>query len=93
MMAYLQDKELFVLDAWAGTDPKYRLPIRVVNEFAWHNLFARNMFLPENDPDKRADAPPGVHRHRRCRTSRPIRRGTARAPRSSSSSTSAASWC
>ena len=54
MMAHLQDKELYVLDAWAGTDPSYRLPIRIVNEFAWHNLFARNMFLPENDPVKRA---------------------------------------
>jgi phosphoenolpyruvate carboxykinase (ATP) len=58
MMAYVQDKELFVLDAWAGTDPKYRLPIRIVNEFAWHNLFARNMFLPEKDPAMRADHRP-----------------------------------
>ncbi len=32
-----------------GADPAYRLPIRVVNEFAWHNLFARNMFIPETD--------------------------------------------
>ena len=54
MMAFLQDKDLYVLDAWAGTDSKYKLPIRIVNEFAWHNLFARNMFLPENDPVKRA---------------------------------------
>jgi phosphoenolpyruvate carboxykinase (ATP) len=54
MMAYLQDKDLFVLDAWAGADPGYRLPIRVVNEFAWHNLFSRNMFLPEDDADGRA---------------------------------------
>ena len=53
-MAYAQDKELFVLDAWGGADPKYRMPIRVVNEFAWHNLFARNMFLPEDDAAKRA---------------------------------------
>src|SRR5215204_230872 len=54
MMAYLQDTDLYVLDAWAGTDTKYKLPIRIVNEFAWHNLFARNMFLPETDPAKRA---------------------------------------
>jgi phosphoenolpyruvate carboxykinase (ATP) len=53
MMAYLQDQELYVLDAWAGSDSAYRLPIRVVNQFAWHNLFARNMFLPELDTDKR----------------------------------------
>ena len=54
MMAYLQDKELFVLDAWAGADGKYRLPIRVVTQFAWHNLFARNMFIPETDPARQA---------------------------------------
>lgn len=58
MATYLEDKTLFVLDAWAGADPTYQLPIRVVNEFAWHNAFARNMFLPENDPAKRtAHAP------------------------------------
>jgi phosphoenolpyruvate carboxykinase (ATP) len=58
LVGYLQDKELFVLDAWAGADPAYRLPIRVVNEYAWHNIFARNMFLPENDPVKRTEHAP-----------------------------------
>jgi len=50
MMTYVQDKELYALDAWGGADPAYRLPVRVVTEFAWHNLFARNMFIPETDP-------------------------------------------
>jgi phosphoenolpyruvate carboxykinase (ATP) len=54
MMTYLQDKELYVLDAWGGADPAYRLPVRIVTEFAWHNLFARNMFIPELDPARRA---------------------------------------
>src|SRR5688500_7081460 len=27
MMAYIADKEIYVLDAWAGADPAYRLPI------------------------------------------------------------------
>jgi phosphoenolpyruvate carboxykinase (ATP) len=54
LLTYLQDKDLFVLDAWAGQDPKFRLPIRVVTEFAWHNAFARNMFIPEDDAAKRA---------------------------------------
>jgi phosphoenolpyruvate carboxykinase (ATP) len=58
MMAFIQDKELFVLDAWAGADPAYRLPIRVVNEFAWHNLFARNMFIPETDTEKLTEHAP-----------------------------------
>jgi phosphoenolpyruvate carboxykinase (ATP) len=58
LVGYLQDKELFVLDAWAGADPEYRLPVRIVTEFAWHNLFVRNMFIPENDPVKGAEHVP-----------------------------------
>ena len=50
MMAYAAEKELFVLDAYAGADPAYRLPVRIVTELAWHNMFVRNMFIPENDP-------------------------------------------
>ena len=45
MMAYLQGRELFVRDCYAGADPDFRLKVRVVNEFAWHNLFCRNMFI------------------------------------------------
>jgi len=45
MLEYLQDKELFVFDGFAGADQTYRLPIRVVNEYAWHNLFARQLFI------------------------------------------------
>ncbi len=45
MMAYLQGRELFVRDAYAGADTDFRLRVRVVNEFAWHNMFCRNMFI------------------------------------------------
>src|SRR3954454_2051335 len=47
LMASLRGKELFVLDCFAGADPKYRLPVRVINEFAWHNLFCRNLFIDD----------------------------------------------
>jgi len=43
---HLRDRDVYVLDAYAGADPAYRLPIRVVTERAWHNLFARNLFIP-----------------------------------------------
>ena len=43
----LTGKELFVLDCFAGADPTYRLPVRVINEFAWHNLFCRNLFIDD----------------------------------------------
>ena len=43
--AYLQNRELYVFDGFAGADPSHRLPIRVVTEKAWHSLFARCLFL------------------------------------------------
>ena len=58
MITFLRDRDLYVLDAWAGADPTYRLPIRVVNEFAWHSLFARNMFIPETDPARLSEHRP-----------------------------------
>jgi phosphoenolpyruvate carboxykinase (ATP) len=49
---YLQDRDVWVFDGYAGADPRYRLNVRVVTETAWHNLFARNMFLREDDGAK-----------------------------------------
>ncbi|KKM09471.1 phosphoenolpyruvate carboxykinase [Clostridiales bacterium PH28_bin88] len=45
LAAYLQNRELFVFDGFAGADPEYRLPIRFINEFAWQNLFVRQLFI------------------------------------------------
>ena len=52
LLSYMEGKELFVQDCYAGADPNYRLPIRVITENAWHSLFARHMFIPERDPQK-----------------------------------------
>jgi len=38
-------RNLYVHDAFCGTDPNYRLPIRVISEVAYHALFAWNMFV------------------------------------------------
>ncbi|MEW9502832.1 phosphoenolpyruvate carboxykinase (ATP) [Jeotgalibacillus marinus] len=46
VMNHLQDlEELFVFEGYAGADQSSRLPIRVVNERAWHNLFAHQLFI------------------------------------------------
>jgi phosphoenolpyruvate carboxykinase (ATP) len=58
MQTYAAGKELFVQDCYAGADPAYRLPIRIITERAWHSLFARHLFIPENDPRVRADHEP-----------------------------------
>ncbi|HEX8352160.1 MAG TPA: phosphoenolpyruvate carboxykinase (ATP), partial [Pyrinomonadaceae bacterium] len=48
MMEYASTRELFVQDTYAGADPRYRLPVRVVTELAWHSLFARTMFINDD---------------------------------------------
>jgi phosphoenolpyruvate carboxykinase (ATP) len=51
LLSSLAGKELFVQDVYAGADPAYRLPVRVINELAWHNLFARNLFIVDPASD------------------------------------------
>ena len=45
VITYLNDKELYVRDAYACADPSYRVNIRVINEYPWSNFFAYNMFM------------------------------------------------
>ncbi len=45
MMSYLNGKELFVQNLFTGADTTYRLPVRIVCEYAWHNLFVRQLFI------------------------------------------------
>lgn len=42
---YLRGREVFVQDLFVGADPQHRLPVRILSELAWHNLFARYMFI------------------------------------------------
>jgi phosphoenolpyruvate carboxykinase (ATP) len=46
---WLKGREIFTQDLFAGADPAYRMPIRVIGTQAWHSLFARNMFIRKND--------------------------------------------
>ncbi len=57
VLDYLKGKELFVQDLFCGADPKYRLPIQVVNEYAWHNLFVRQLFLRPTPEELKSHKP------------------------------------
>jgi len=46
LQAFLQQRDVFVQDCYGGADPEHRLPVRVITEYAWHSLFARNMLIP-----------------------------------------------
>ena len=68
LLAYIQGRDIFIQDCFAGADPAYRVAVRVITENAWHNLFARNMFFwarPDQyagyKPDYTVIQMPGFH--------------------------------
>lgn len=51
ILRYFEEKNIWVRDAYACADPSFRINIRVVNEYAWSNLFAYNLFLRPNEDE------------------------------------------
>jgi phosphoenolpyruvate carboxykinase (ATP) len=68
VLSHVQGRELYIFDGYVGADPNYRFGVRVINEFAFQNLFAHQLFLrptPEELSHHQADftviAVPGLH--------------------------------
>ena len=68
MCSYLQNREIFVFDGFAGADPAHRLNFRIVNEMASQNLFIHQMLIRPDAkalesfaPDFTIIAAPGFH--------------------------------
>lgn len=58
LQGFLQGRDLFIQDCYAGADPNFKLPVRIITEYAWHSLFARNMFiLPDTNEEYRRHVP------------------------------------
>ena len=69
MVAYLQNREIFIFDGYAGADPKYTKAFRIVNELASQNLFIHQLLLRPTEeqlksyvPDFTIIAAPGFKR-------------------------------
>ena len=45
MAALAGQDELFVADLFGGSQPEYRVNVRVINQMAWHNLFIRTLLV------------------------------------------------
>ena len=53
VIKYLDQKEeVFVFNGYAGSDKDSQLDLTVVNEFAWHNLFAQNLFIKPSSKEE-----------------------------------------
>ncbi|MBI1787014.1 MAG: phosphoenolpyruvate carboxykinase (ATP) [Acidobacteria bacterium] len=57
MLAYLQGREVFVQNCFGGADPGYALSVRIITQYAWHSLFARQLFVRRDPVDTAVHAP------------------------------------
>lgn len=68
LLAYLQKKDIYVFDGFAGADRRYSIPVRFINEMASENLFVHQLFIrPKEEelknfsPEFTVIAAPGFH--------------------------------
>src|ERR1700753_1725865 len=45
VVTHMRERDLYVLDLYAGADDNYRLPVQIIAEYAWHALFVKQLFV------------------------------------------------
>jgi phosphoenolpyruvate carboxykinase (ATP) len=76
VVEHLNERDLYVVDAFAGADPAHRLNVRVVTDSAWHALFARTLFIDPNADDLRDFEPDALVLHAPAVEADPAEDGT-----------------
>ncbi len=57
LKALSQKDTLYVADLFGGSQPEHRVNVRVVNEYAWHNLFIRTLLVRPTQDELAGFAP------------------------------------
>ena len=60
---YLGDRDVYVVDAFAGADPAHRIAVRVVTNHPYHALFAKTMFIEPSEQELRDFEPQALVLH------------------------------
>ena len=63
VVSYLNEQDLYVVNAFAGADPAHRIAVRVVTASPWHALFAKTLFIDPTDEELRDLEPDAVVMH------------------------------
>jgi phosphoenolpyruvate carboxykinase (ATP) len=59
LVDHLNERDLYVVNAFGGADPAHRLMVRVVTDSPWHALFAKTLFIDPSEEELR-DFEPGA---------------------------------
>src|SRR5215471_7255384 len=51
IVAHLEMRDLYVIDAFSGADPQHRLSVRILTTHPYHALFAKTMFIEPAESD------------------------------------------
>src|SRR5687768_10832079 len=74
--AHLGERDLYVVDAFAGADPKHRIALRVLTNHPYHALFARTMFIDPTEEELRDFEPQALVLHAPALEAEPETDGT-----------------
>jgi phosphoenolpyruvate carboxykinase (ATP) len=57
LAAVSEKDQLYVADLFGGSQPEHRVKVRVINEFAWHNLFIRTLLVRPSETELESFVP------------------------------------
>jgi phosphoenolpyruvate carboxykinase (ATP) len=63
LVDHLNERDLYVVNAFAGADPTHRLLVRVVSDSPWHALFAKTLFIDPSEEELRDFKPDALVLH------------------------------
>ena len=63
LIAHLDAGDVYVVNAFAGADPAYRIGVRVITDSPWHALFAKTLFIEPSEEELAEHEPDAVVLH------------------------------
>jgi phosphoenolpyruvate carboxykinase (ATP) len=76
VVSHLEERDLYVVNAFAGADPAHRLALRVVTDSPWHALFAKTLFIDPTDEELDGHEPEALVLHAPAVQADPAEDGT-----------------
>ena len=76
VVEHIGDRDIYVVDAFAGADPKHRIAVRIITNHPYHALFAKTMFIDPTEEELRGFEPEALVLHAPGLEADPVADGT-----------------